>query len=81
MSEVRIAFETETFHRMLVEAVRFWVIEFFLRRNKLPEKEVRYVYADGPMGIGWGNAPGPDDLQYKPLRKKRIKITVEIEDF
>ena len=81
MRKDRGSFETETFHRLLVEAVRFWVIEFFLRRNKLPDREVRYVYADGPVGIGWGNSPGPDDPSMRPLRKKRIKITVEIEDF
>lgn len=81
MKKDRGAFETETLHRLLVEAVRFWVIEFFLRRKKLPEKEVRYVYADGTMGIGWGNSPGPDDPKFRPLRMKRIKITVEIEDF
>jgi len=80
MPKDRGAFETETFHRMLVEAARYWLIEFFLRKKKLPEREVRYVYADGPNGIGWGNAPGPDDGT-KVMRGKRIKITVEIEDW
>jgi hypothetical protein len=81
MKKDRGAFESETFHRMLVEAARYWLIEFFLRRKKLPEREVRYVYANGPNGIGWGNAPGPDDPDMKPLRGKRIRVTIEIEDW
>lgn len=80
MSQDRGVFETETLHRMMVEAVRYWCIETFLRRKRLPIREVRYVYSDGPVGIDWGNAPGPDDPDTKPLRGKRIKITIEIEE-
>lgn len=73
------AFEGDTTYRLLVEAVRHWVISWFLASTKLPETAVFYVYSGGPNGIDWGNAPGPDDPGLKPLRYKRIKVTLEIE--
>jgi hypothetical protein len=78
MKKERGSFETETLHRMLIEAVRYWVIEWFLRTKKLPAKEIRYVYSGGTVGIGWGSATGLDDPN--TLRGKRIKVTIEIED-
>ena len=79
--DLRGAFESDTVHRLAVEAARFWVIEHWLRTKTLPhEPETRFVYADGPHGIGWGNAPGPDDADLKPLRYRRIRVTFEIED-
>lgn len=73
-------FETDTFHRMLVEATRYWVIEKYLRDKVLPTTETRYVYADGPVGMDWGNAPGAYDADLMPLRRKRISVTLSVED-
>ena len=81
MSELeRQAFITDTFHRVMVEAARIWVIESVLRTGQLPESETRFCYADGPHGFDWGNAPGPDDPATKPLRGKRVRVTFEIEE-
>lgn len=75
------AFEKATLYRFLVECVRYWVIECFLRTGDLPTAAYTcWVYPDGPTGIDWGNAPGPDDPKYKPLRGKRIRVTFEIEE-
>lgn len=76
----RDAFTTDTFHRLLVEAARVWVIECYLRTGELPEPETRYIYANGPVGIDWGNEAGPDDPKQKPLRRKRICVSIYIED-
>lgn len=77
----RGAFETDTFHRMLVEAARYWVIEAWLRSQELPRSETRYVYPDGPpASMDWGNSPGPDDPTMKPMRGKRVSITIKVED-
>tara|TARA_Y100000034_G_C6896147_1_gene413192 strand:- start:44 stop:358 length:315 start_codon:yes stop_codon:yes gene_type:complete len=75
----RSAFISDTFHRVLVEAARVWVIDSVLRTGELPETEVRFCYADGPHGFDWGNSPGPDS-EHKPLRGKRVRVTFEIED-
>lgn len=80
MSKDRGAFESDTLHRLCVEAARYWVIESYLRTGKLPATETRYAYSGGPHDIGWGNAPGPDDPELKPLRYKRVKITLTVED-
>lgn len=76
----RPAFESDTLHRLTVEAARFWVIEHFLRTKQLPTRETRFAYASGPHGFDWGNAPGHDDPDTKPLRYKRVRITFEVED-
>lgn len=73
-------FEKDTLYRLLVEASRFWLIGHFLRTHALPDPAVYFVYANGPNGLDWGNEPGPDDPQLKPLRRKRVRITLEIED-
>ena len=65
---------------MLVEAVRVWVIESHLRTGELPAPSVWFVYANGPASLDWGNAPGPDDPELKPLRYKRIRVALQIED-
>lgn len=78
MSEAMSAFLRDTLHRMCVGAARFWVIEHHQRTGELPDKSVWYAYADGPVGFGWGNAPGPDDPVDKPLRGKRVRITLEV---
>lgn len=76
----RSAFASDTFHRVMVEAARIWVIESVLRTGSLPVSETRFCYANGPHGFDWGNAPGPDGPD-KPLRNKRVRVTFEIEDF
>lgn len=77
----RAAFISDTFHRVMVEAARIWVIESVLRTGELPESETRFCYANGPHGFDWGNAPGPDGSPgHRPLRGKRVRVTFEIED-
>lgn len=56
------------------------MIEHWLRTKTLPTENTVWVYADGPKGIDWGNAPGPDDPELKPLRYKRIVVTLSIEE-
>lgn len=75
------AFEKDTQYRLLVEAARYWVIEHYLRTGRLPEPEVYFAYANGPHGFDWGNPAGPGDgTTPRPLRGKRVRITLEIED-
>jgi hypothetical protein len=74
------AFLNDTLHRMCVGVARLWVIEHHLRTDELPDKATFWVYANGPVGIGWGDAPEQDDPDLKPLRYKRICVTLEIED-
>ena len=75
------AFEKDTLYRQIVEAARYWVIEHQLRTGQLPEPMTYYAYSDGPRGFDWGNPPGVDDdgLE-RPLRRKRVTITLSIED-
>ena len=81
MEADRGALESDTLHRMLVEAARYWVVEHHQRTGQLPEEEIRFAYAGGSCGFDWGNPPGlgvhPRDA---PLRGKRVRITLEIED-
>ncbi len=75
----RGAFESSTIYRLLVETVRYWLIECFLRAKKLPDKHVYFVYPYGEASIDWGDSPtSPDDC--RPLRGKRIRVTIEIEN-
>lgn len=75
------SFERDTLMRMLAEAVRYWLVGHFLRRQRLPEENTFFVYANGPNGIDWGNAPGPTgDGMLRPLRGKRVRITLSIEN-
>jgi hypothetical protein len=77
----RSAFISDTFHRVMVEAARIWVIEAVLRTGELPDAETRFCYANGPHGFDWGNAPGPcDDGGLRPMRGKRIRVSFEVED-
>ena len=75
------AFESDTSYRLAVEAARYWLVECHLRTNQLPDKSVRFIYANGPNGIDWGNPPGSELLPEQcPLRGKRIRVTFEVED-
>jgi hypothetical protein len=74
------SFERETSYRILVEAVRHWCISNHLESGQVPVSGVFFVYADGPTGFDWGNAPGADDPATKPLRGKRYKVTIELEE-
>ena len=75
------AFEKDTLYRLLVESTRFWVIANWLENHELPKQTTFYTYPGGPLGFDWGNAPGPDDEAIeRPLRGKRVRITLEIED-
>lgn len=69
------SFERDAIYRIAREAVRYWVIEVFLENKTLPTSREMFFYSDGPNGIDWGNAPGPDDPDTKPLRGKRIRVT------
>lgn len=75
------AFERDTLHRMAAGTARYWVIGEWLRNHRLPDKATLFAYAGGPGGFDWGNPPGlQDDPQLQPLRYKRVRITLEIED-
>lgn len=75
------AFLRDTLHRMCAGAARFWVIEHHQRTGKIPTESVTYfAYPNGPGGFDWGNAAGPDDPVTKPLRGKRVRITLSIEN-
>ena len=75
-------FEKETTYRLLVEVCRHWVVSWWLTHKALPERPaVFWVYSGGSNGIDWGNPPGlKDDPELQPLRRKRIRVTIEIED-
>ena len=74
------AFERDTSHRLITEAARHWCISHALATGDVPERGVFFAYPDGPVGFMWGNAPGPDNPAVKPLRGKRYRITIELED-
>jgi hypothetical protein len=75
------AFEKDTLYRLIVESTRYWVIEHYLRRGCLPDETTFFAYANEPNGFDWGNPAGPDDDgQLRPLRGKRVRITLAIED-
>ena len=80
MQRETTAFSRDTTYRLLVEAVRYWVISHWLATQRLPNNGQFWIYGTGQNGIDWGNAPGPDDPDLKPLRGKRIKVTMTIED-
>lgn len=80
VTEQSTAFEKDTLHRMLSGAARYWVINHYLHKLRIPESAaVYFAYPNGPAGFDWGNALGPDGPD-KPLRGKRVRITLEIED-
>ena len=75
------AFERETSYRLLVEAARHWCISGYLATHRVPSRGVFYAYPAGPSAcFDWGNPPGPNDPTTQPLRGKRYKITIELED-
>lgn len=74
------AFEKSTLHRLCSQAARFWVLASYLETKKLPDETAFFAYANGPGGFDWGNPPGPDDPDNQPLRRKRVRITLTIED-
>lgn len=79
MAEVG-SFECETYYRLTVEAARVWVISHFLTHGKLPNEAVLFVYPNGPLAsLDWGNPAGPDDPQRQPLRRRRIRVTFQVE--
>ena len=73
------SFEKDTLHRLCVQAARYWVIEHKLRLGELPENVTFFAYPNGPGGFDWGNPPGPDDPTLRPMRGKRVRITMTIE--
>lgn len=75
----RGAFESATIHRIATESVRVWIIEHWLRTQTLPQPEVMFVYPRGPQSLEWGAADGSPD-EFAPLRGKRIRVTLEIEN-
>jgi len=76
------SFERDTTYRILVEAVRHWIITHWLAKKTLPlEADVFCVYSDGPNGIDWGNPPTSEGKADRPLRGKRIRVTFEVEEF
>lgn len=79
------AFEKDTTYRLLVEACRNWIVTWWLAHKSLPQQPaIFWIYGNGAtQSMDWGNSPGPDrtdDFEYRPLRRKRIKVTIEIED-
>lgn len=68
----------DTVYRILVEAVRVWVVATWLHKKRLPEDATFWIYSGGPMGIDWGNPAGPDDPELQPLRRKRIEVTLRV---
>ena len=80
MSELN-AFERDTMHRLATEAARYWLLTHYLANHELPERGVLFAYPDGcPVSMDWGNSPGPDDPDLRPLRGKRVRVTFEIDD-
>lgn len=74
------AFEKETVYRLLTEACRMWVVSTHLETGKLPKFVTYWVYGNGaPINIGWGDAGGPPS-ENTPMRGKRIRVTLEVED-
>ena len=74
------AFDRDTIHRLLNEASRYWVVQTFLSSGELPAGiKTWWAYPDGPISFDWGNAPGPK-TKYTPLRGKRVRITLELEN-
>ena len=76
----RGAFESDTIYRLFREVVRYWLIEHFLRTKVLPGPDVRFIYPSGPQSLDWGD-PAGEHPQFAPLRKKRIRVTIEVEDW
>lgn len=75
------AFERDTIHRLATEAARYWLLTHYLANHELPPRGVWFAYPGGcPAAIDWGNAPGPDDPETKPMRGKRVRVTFEIEN-
>jgi hypothetical protein len=73
------SFERDSTYRQLVEATRHWVLTNYLAHGQVPCRGVFFVYANGPVGMDWGNPPGPDNEDLQPLRYKRYRITIELE--
>lgn len=71
-------FETDTIWRMCCQVARYWVVEWFLRTQELPPKQTFYVYPDN---IDFGDDRRERDESLTPLRRKRIRVTIEIEDY
>ena len=77
------AFEKNTLYRLLVEAVRYWVIQTFFDTKQIPQTVGTFwIYPRGIEfpGIDWGDDPSqPDAL--RPLMGKRIRVTLTVEDY
>lgn len=81
LTEETTAFERDTLYRMAVEAARYWVVNHYLHKLRVPdEPATMFVYPSGPCAaMDWGNPPGtnnPDAV----LRGKRVRVTLTIED-
>jgi hypothetical protein len=70
----------DTIYRLLVEAVRVWIVSYWMEHKGLPAAAKFWIYSSGPHGIDWGNPPGPDDSSLQPLRRKRIEVTLRVVD-
>lgn len=72
-------FEADTLYRMAVEMARYWVIASSLEAGEIPQRRTMFVYPSGPPAcMDWGNPPG--DKANAPLRGKRVKVTLTVED-
>jgi hypothetical protein len=58
--------------QIAVALVHLWLTNCYILRHRLPEPSTYYVYDINLGSTGWGR-----DI----LRGKRIKVTVEIEDW
>ena len=67
------AFDRDTVHRLLTEAMRVWCITNYLSCKEVPIAGRVYVYPDCvPACMDWG----ANDV----MKGKRIKVTFEVED-
>lgn len=75
------AFEKDTIHRLLTEAVRVWVVSNYLETRAIPQRDaIFYVYPSGEVSIDWGDSRyRKDGDPAEPMARKRVKITLTIE--
>lgn len=76
------AFENDTVHRLLTEAMRVWVVGNYLETCAIPYRAATfYVYPSGPVSMDWGDSRYKVDGEpAEPMTRKRVKITIEIEN-
>ena len=72
------SFERDTTYRLLTEAVRHWMIAHYLASHgKLPGPAKFWFYSEQ---LDWGDAGPKEPEENRPLRKKRIAVTLTVED-